>query len=73
MNDHHNDPFTAAYREWEKNRNPTNAERAAWFREHDTSTAEQVSRVPLSARLAYFLLFGVVRPICEAFGWVEKG
>jgi len=59
-------PCVAPYRK------PTNAERAAWFRENDTSVPEQVERVGLTARLAYFLLFGVVRPVCEAFAWAEE-
>lgn len=50
-------------------RRPTNAERAAWFREHDTSVAEQVS----VSRLAGDLLGLAVLMGCGFVLWVWDG
>lgn len=54
-------------------RRPTNAERAAWFREHDTSVAEQVSQPSLAGdliSLAVLMGCGFVLWVWDGAEWV---
>ena len=62
-------PYHSTACPWMRGRKPFPAE---WAASHDEPVRRQVERIGLTARLAYWVLFGVVRPVCEAFAWAEE-
>jgi hypothetical protein len=69
------DAFSAAYEVWLRTHDPGREQfrpgNDVWAASHREPVIAPVNRVPLTARLAYAFLFGVVRPVCEAFAWAE--